>query len=152
MLVGVVSDTHGLARPELLKGLRGVDHILHAGDVGDERVLRQLRTIAPVSAVRGNTDVGAWSLHLPETAEVRLAETRIYLIHDLARLRFDPHEDGLQVVVHGHTHRARIEWRDDLLLLNPGSAGPRRFDLPISWARLRLGRGRPTVKIVRIPG
>jgi putative phosphoesterase len=150
MTIAVVSDTHGLVRPQLVRALRGVDHILHAGDVGDEDVIETLRALAPVTAVRGNTDTGAWALHLPETTEVRLGTKRVYLIHDLHRLRFDPQEDGLDVVVHGHTHQARVDWRGKLLVLNPGSVGPRRFDRPTTWARLRLGRARPVVEIVEL--
>jgi putative phosphoesterase len=141
LIVGVLSDTHGLLRPEAVAALRGATHILHAGDIGTPEILEALRALAPVTAVRGNVDTGAWAWGLPETTEVRLGDARIYLLHDAHRLAFDPAEDGLDVVVSGHSHIARSERRGSVLHFNPGSAGPRRFDRPITLGRLRiLGR------------
>jgi putative phosphoesterase len=141
LLVGVLSDTHGRLRPEALAALGRVSHILHAGDVGDASVLERLRDLAPLTAVRGNMDGGAWALTLPVTAFVTLGAARIYVIHDAARLGFDPAEDGLQAVVSGHTHLARSERFDGVLHFNPGSAGPRRHERPVTVGRLRI-RGR----------
>jgi uncharacterized protein len=138
LIVGVVSDTHGLLRPELLRALAGADHILHAGDIGEEEVLARLREIAPVTAVRGNTDGGAWALRLAEIELVHLGQTTLVVIHDAQRLRFDPAAEGLRVVVSGHTHLARNELCAGVLRFNPGSAGPRRFDRPVTFGRLRL--------------
>jgi len=141
LLVGVLSDTHGRLRPEALAALSGVSHILHAGDVGDASVVEKLRSLAPLTAVRGNMDGGTWALTLPTTAFVTLGAARIYVIHDAARLGFDPAEDGLQAVISGHTHLARNERVDGVLRFNPGSAGPRRHQRPVTVGRLRI-RGR----------
>jgi len=141
LLVGVISDTHGLVRPEALAALADCDHILHAGDVGDEPVLDALRGCAPVTAVRGNTDTGTCGLRLPETALVRFAAVTVFLIHDVLRLRLDPQAEGIDVVVYGHSHMALNETISGVLRFNPGSAGPRRFDRPATIGRLRI-RGR----------
>jgi putative phosphoesterase len=143
VLVGVISDTHGLLRPEALAALRGSDHIIHAGDIGDAAILDALSKIAPVTAVRGNID----TLPLPETAVITLSDVRICIIHDVKTLRSAA---GFRVVVSGHSHRSRIEDRDGVLYLNPGSAGPRRFKLPISLAHLHLRSGRPSAELVVI--
>jgi len=135
-LIGLVSDTHGLLRPEVLAGLRNVGRILHMGDLGSPDVLERLRRIGPVEAVRGNVDHGAWAQMLPETALVEAFGARLYLIHDLADLDLDPAAAGIRMVLHGHTHRPGVEERDGVLFVNPGSAGPRRFDLPVSYAYL----------------
>jgi putative phosphoesterase len=137
-LVGVVSDTHGLLRPEVVKALQGVERIVHAGDVGSPSVLEELRAIAPVVAVRGNNDRGAWASRLPVTEVVEVGEALLYLIHDLGELDLDPAAAGFHVVVSGHSHRPKIERRDGVLYLNPGSVGPRRFKLPIAFALLRV--------------
>ena len=141
LLVGVISDTHGLVRPEALAALADCDHILHAGDVGEEPVLDALRACAPVTAVRGNTDTGTCGLRLPESALVRFAQVTVFLIHDILRLRLDPQEEGIDVVVSGHSHTALHDFVSGVLRFNPGSAGPRRFDRPATIGRLRI-RGR----------
>jgi uncharacterized protein len=136
--VGLISDTHGLLRPQALEALSGSDHIVHAGDIGDAVVLERLRRLAPVTAVRGNNDVGAWASKLPETAVLEVGEVRIYVIHNVGELPVDPKEEGFQVVVAGHSHRPMNERRGGVLFVNPGSAGPRRFSLPIAVARLTV--------------
>jgi putative phosphoesterase len=136
--VGVISDTHGLAREEALAALRGSDLILHAGDIGAPEVLERLREIAPTVAVRGNNDRDAWGLALPLTDVVVAGEHHIYLLHDIADLDLDPAAAGFAAVVYGHSHKPLSERRGGVLYLNPGSAGPRRFTLPIAVARLRI--------------
>ncbi len=148
--MGVVSDTHGLLRPEVLRALAGVSHILHAGDVGDRAVLEELGMLAPVTAVRGNVDVGVFGSSLPETAQVALGHARIYVLHDAQRLRFDPEEDGLDAVVSGHSHLPRNERVGHVLRFNPGSAGPRRFDRPVTLGRLRIVGRRVEGEIVTL--
>jgi putative phosphoesterase len=135
MIVGVISDTHGLVRPEALAALAGVEHIVHAGDIGGDAVLDHLRAIAPVTAVRGNNDKGS---PFPETAMIELGGRTIYVLHELGALDVEPRSAGIDVVVSGHSHKPVHETRDGVLYLNPGSAGPRRFKLPIALARLRL--------------
>ncbi len=132
MRIGLISDTHNLLRDEARLALAGVDHILHAGDICARAVLDQLEAIAPLSAVRGNNDHGAWANALPETAIVPIAGVRILIVHDLATLAIDPEAEAIDVVVSGHSHRPRVEKRDGVLYVNPGSAGPRRFRLPVS--------------------
>lgn len=136
--MGVVSDTHGLLRPEVLPILDGCDLIVHAGDVGDPTILDTLRTVAPVRAVRGNVDGGALRA-LPHTDAVNVGGHLVYVVHIPEDLDLDPGAAGVSVVIHGHTHRPRVEWSDGVLFLNPGSVGPRRFSLPVTLARLRLG-------------
>jgi uncharacterized protein len=136
--VGVISDTHGLVRGEALAALRGSDLILHAGDIGTPEVLEALRRIAPVHAVRGNNDRGAWASAIPLTEVVTIESCEIYLLHDLAELDIDPAAAGFAAVVSGHTHKPYAEERGGVLYLNPGSAGPRRFALPVTVARLRV--------------
>jgi hypothetical protein len=148
--VGVISDTHGLVRPEALARLRGVDLIVHAGDVGHPDVLRALGAIAPVVAVRGNNDRGPWARKLHETERIELGGGRLYVLHDLAALAIDPVAEGIDVVIAGHSHRPSITRRDGVTFLNPGSAGPRRFTLPIALARLRVGRGQVRARIVEL--
>ena len=138
-LVAVVSDTHGLIRPELLRALRGAVRILHAGDVGSPEVLEALRAIAPVVAVRGNNDRGAWAAKLPLHEVVEVGGRLLYVLHDLSELDLDPAAAGFHAVVSGHSHRPKLERRDGVLYLNPGSAGPRRFSLPVAFAKLRVG-------------
>lgn len=138
VLIGVISDTHGLLRPELLDRLRGVNLIIHAGDVGDATILDRLRELAPVHAVRGNVDRGLWADGLPETDAVAVGEAIIYVLHDIGQLDLDPKQAGFQAVVYGHSHVPSMEWRGDVLYLNPGSVGPRRFSLPVSLAFLRV--------------
>ena len=139
-LIGLISDTHGLLRPEAAKALEGCDLILHAGDVGRPEILENLGRIAPVVAVRGNIDQGAWAERLPLTAPVETRAARIYVLHDLGQLDLDPAAAGFGVVVSGHSHKACRDQRSGVLYVNPGSAGPRRFRLPVTVARLDLRR------------
>ncbi len=150
MVVGVISDTHGLLRPEALAALAGSALILHAGDVGDPSVLVRLAEIAPVRAVRGNNDRGAWARALPPTDLVDAGGARIYLLHDANALDVDPRAAGVAAVVAGHSHRPRLEETEGVLYFNPGSAGPRRFSLPISVGRLRVARGRIAAEIIEL--
>jgi len=140
MRVGLISDTHGLLRPEALERLRGASHIIHAGDIGGAEILARLRALAPLTAVRGNNDRALWARAVRATATVRIGEVRVYVVHDLAELEIDPAVDGFRVVVSGHSHRPRIEERAGVLYVNPGSAGPRRFRLPVAVARLEIDR------------
>jgi uncharacterized protein len=132
MLIGVISDTHGLLRPEALAALREVEHILHAGDVGDIAVLERLREIAPVTAIRGNVDVSGACAELPATEVVELGDKLFYLVHSVHDLDIDPVAAGVKMVVSGHSHKASVEVRDGVVFFNPGSAGPRRFSLPVT--------------------
>jgi putative phosphoesterase len=141
ILIGVISDTHGLLRPEAIEALRGSEHIIHAGDVGSPEILEKLSRIAPVIAVRGNIDKAAWSRRLPETQVLELGGVSIYVLHDLAQLDLKPKAAGFSVVVSGHSHVPKQETRDGVLYFNPGSAGPRRFKLPVSLGRLVVEAG-----------
>ncbi len=136
--IGVVSDTHGLIRPELLEALSGVEMIIHAGDVGGRRVLEVLRAHAPVVAVRGNMDGGPWARGLSETEVVEIDGSRFYVLHDANEIDLDPAAAGFRAVISGHTHRPSLCRRNGVLFLNPGSAGPRRFRLPVTAAILHL--------------
>jgi uncharacterized protein len=139
-LLGVISDTHGLLRPEALAALQGCHAILHAGDVGDLAILEKLKAIAPVHAVRGNVDTEPWASTLPLTEVVELVNASIYVLHNLEKLDLNPVASGFHIVISGHTHQPKSHWRDGVLYINPGSAGPRRFSLPISLARLDLAK------------
>ena len=139
--VGVISDTHGLLRPEAISALHGSDLILHAGDVGKPEVLEALQAIAPVVAIRGNNDEGAWAGVLPSTEVVEIGTSTLYLVHDLAELDLDPVAGQFAAVISGHSHRPSTSVREGVLYLNPGSAGPRRFSLPVALALLTV-RGR----------
>jgi uncharacterized protein len=150
ILVGVISDTHGLLRPEALAALRGVDLILHAGDVGKPEVLDELRRIAPMFVVRGNVDHGDWALQLPVSEIVQVGDQSFYMLHDIGELDLDPPTAGFAAVIFGHSHQPAIEVRDGVLFLNPGSAGPRRFKLPVSVARIRVSGGKLDPKIVTL--
>ncbi len=151
MVVGVISDTHGLVRPEAVAALRGVGMIIHAGDIGTPEVLAELARLAPVVAVRGNNDRGAWARRLPLTRDVELGGTCVHVLHDLHELTRDPARAGWAAVIAGHSHQPRVERRDGVLYLNPGSAGPRRFRLPIAVARLTVARGGLRARIVELP-
>jgi putative phosphoesterase len=137
--IGIISDTHGLLRPEAEKRLSGVDHIIHAGDIGRPDVIVALRRIAPVTAIRGNVDTSDWAREYGDTELVRFGGRSIYVLHDLKTLRIDPVAEGIDVIVSGHSHKVAIETFDGVLYLNPGSAGPRRFKLPITLATLHIG-------------
>jgi uncharacterized protein len=148
--IGLISDTHGLLRPEAVALLRGCDHIVHGGDIGQEDILRQLSGLAPVTAVRGNNDKDPWAERLPETELLELDGVRIYVVHDLAQLDIDPEAAGIDVVVSGHSHKPRVDQRGDVLYVNPGSAGPRRFKLPISVAELVVQGPAVSARIVEV--
>lgn len=150
MLVGVISDTHGLLRPEALLALVGVEHILHAGDVGKIKILDALGAIAPVTAIRGNVDVSGECAKLPATEMVELVGRFFYLVHSVHDLDLDPVAAGVDVVVSGHSHKPTIEKKKGVLYLNPGSAGPRRFDLPVSVALVTLSKSGVEAKIVEL--
>jgi len=135
-LVGVISDTHGLLRPEALRALSGADLVIHAGDIGKAEVLSALKSIAPVVAVRGNNDEGRWARGLPQTAVAEVGEVRIFVLHNIKKLGLDPMAKGFRVVISGHSHRPSMRQENGVLYLNPGSAGPRRFKLPVAVARL----------------
>jgi len=144
----MISDTHGLLRPEAAARLAGVDHIVHAGDIGRPEIVDQLAGIAPVTAIRGNVDTGGWAAAYPETRTVSLGGRRLYLLHDRNDLRIDPVAEGIDAVISGHSHRPLIETVAGVLYLNPGSAGPRRFSLPVTLATLEIAGGRlqPTLR------
>jgi hypothetical protein len=149
-VVGVISDTHGLMRASALDALRGVDLIVHAGDIGGKDVVEALEGIAPVRLVKGNTDVEAWSRTLPETDVVEVGEHRICVVHDLGTLGLDPEVAGVSVVVSGHSHKPRQVVQRGVLYFNPGSAGPRRFQLPIGVGRLVLQGRQVRGELVRL--
>jgi len=149
-IVGVISDTHGLLRPEAVAALAGSRYIVHGGDVGEESILRMLEAIAPVTVVRGNVDTDAWARRLPRTAVLDVDGVRIYAVHDISDLDIDPRAAGVNVIVFGHSHRPGIEPRGDVIYLNPGSAGPRRFDLPVSLARITIEAGVAAAEIVEL--
>ena len=136
--IGVISDTHGLLRPEAEQRLAGMTHIIHAGDIGRPDVVERLRRIAPVIAVRGNVDTGVWAKDYPDTQTAKLGPLSIYVLHDIHQLQLDPVSGGIDVVISGHSHRPLIERIGGVLYLNPGSAGPRRFNLPITLATIDL--------------
>ena len=148
--LGVISDTHGLVRPEAVAALTGVERIVHAGDIGSQEVLDALARVAPVTAVRGNNDRGAWARNLPETAVVEVDSVALYVLHDLHELDLDPRVAGFAAVIAGHSHQPRVEQRDGVLYVNPGSAGPRRFRLPISLARLTVANGRVKAEVTTL--
>jgi len=138
--IGVISDTHGLLRPQALQALESSDLIIHAGDVGDPEILTTLKTLAPVFAVRGNVDTEEWAQALPKSEVIELEAATIYVLHDVKALDLDPVAAGFQVVISGHSHKPARAERNGVLFLNPGSAGPRRFHLPVTTARLDVSR------------
>ena len=150
MRVGLISDTHGLLRPEALDFLRGSDHIVHAGDITGPEILAPLAAIAPLTVVRGNNDRGPWARDLPETAVLRLGPVSIYVIHDLKELPLDPAREGMRVVVSGHSHKPVCKERGGVLYINPGSAGRRRFTLPISVGELLVEGARVSARLVSL--
>jgi putative phosphoesterase len=150
MRVGLISDTHGLLRPEALTFLAGSDWIVHGGDICDPAILDALAAIAPVTAVRGNNDRGAWAERLRETELVEAGGIWLYAIHDRAQLDIDPVAAGVQVVVSGHSHKPSVERREGVLYVNPGSAGPRRFSLPISVGELTIAAGVVAARTVQL--
>lgn len=150
LCVGVISDTHGLMRPEALDSLDGSDLIIHAGDVGRDSILDELDSLAPVVAVRGNMDREGWACRLPLHDTVKLQHTLIYVIHDLSMIDLDPRVSEISVIISGHSHRPWVRTRDGVLYLNPGSAGPRRFRLPVSLALLHINGKAVKAEIVRL--
>ena len=150
MRIGVISDTHGLLRPEALAALEGCARIIHAGDIGKPQVLEALERIAPLEVIRGNVDTGDWATALPDRLELELGGVRMIVLHDLKELEGDPAVLGIGLVISGHSHKPRVEQRGEVLYLNPGSAGPRRFKLPISLALLDVEDGRVEVELVTL--
>jgi uncharacterized protein len=146
--IGLISDTHGLLRKEAVEALRGSELIIHAGDVGKEEILEELRKIAPVIAVRGNVDKGPWAEMLPETAVAEAGAVMIYVLHDVNALDLNPAAAGFRIVVSGHSHKPGKTERNSVLYINPGSAGPRRFQLPVTLGRLKLGQAPYEVEFV----
>ena len=149
-VVGVISDTHGFLRPEAVAELKSSELIVHAGDIGTPEVLDELGKIAPVIAVRGNSDKGAWAATLPDTEVIRVGEFSFYVLHDVNELDLDPTAAEFTAVITGHSHRPGVEERNGVLFLNPGSAGPRRFKLPVTFARLHIRDGTLNVEVVEL--
>jgi putative phosphoesterase len=145
--IGLISDTHGLLRPQAQQALAEVDHIIHAGDIGSAWILEQLERIAPVTAIRGNNDSEEWAAAIPETRTLEIGGVRVYVLHDLKQLDLDPRVAGFQVVISGHSHKPAIDLRDGVLFVNPGSAGPRRFKLPVAVAYLDIAAAKPHAEI-----
>jgi len=148
MIIGVISDTHGLLRPEAIQALQGSEHIIHAGDIGSPEIIPALEKIAPVSAIRGNVDRQPWTKKFPETEVVELAGVHIYLIHDLKALDLNPRAAEFAAVISGHSHQPKQEIKDGVLYFNPGSAGPRRFGLPVTVGRLEIVAGKIIGRII----
>ena len=148
-VIGVISDTHGLLRPEVHKIFQNVDLILHAGDIGKPEILEELKTLAPTIAVRGNNDVGPWATRIPESTKTAVGRISIFLIHDIKEM--DPHDSAAcDVIIAGHSHKPSVERRSGVLYLNPGSAGPRRFKLPVSVARLTVKQSHLTARLIEL--
>jgi len=150
MMIGIISDTHGLLRPEALALLRGSEHIIHAGDIGAPEIVPALERIAPVTAIRGNVDKSTWARRFPETEVVELGGLHIYILHDINALDLDPKAAGFAAVISGHSHQPKQELKDGVLYFNPGSAGPRRFKLPISVGRLEIENRRVRGTLVEV--
>ena len=148
--VGLISDTHGLLRPEVLDLLKCSDFIVHAGDIGDPEIVAELARLAPVAAVRGNVDKGTWAQSIPETKVLEVGGAALYVLHNIEDLDLDPAAAGFHAVVSGHSHKPGIRWKDGVLYVNPGSAGPRRFSLPISVGRLLVDVGKVSVDLIEI--
>ena len=150
LTIGLISDTHGLLRPDAVEALRGNDAIIHAGDIGDAKILAELSRLAPVTAVRGNIDRGEWASALPETAVLQIGDAVIFVIHNVAELDLDPAAAGFLAVISGHSHQPGCREKDGVLFVNPGSAGPRRFTLPIALGRLRVAGTRVTAELIAL--
>ena len=147
MRIGLISDTHGLLRPEALQALVGVEHIIHAGDIGTAAIIESLRNIAPVDAVRGNNDKGPWAKEFPPWLALEFGGVGIHVLHDVKELDVDPAAAGFRVVIAGHSHKPLVTERDGVLFVNPGSAGPRRFSLPVTIGYLTVGYGNASAEI-----
>jgi uncharacterized protein len=150
-VIGLISDTHGLIRPEALEALRGVEFIIHAGDIGKREVIDALQDIAPVLAIKGNNDIGGWAHRFPETKLVKSGNIRLFVIHNVNELEWNPVARGYQVVVSGHSHKPSVMTRDGVLFVNPGSAGPRRFKLPIAIGKLFIKENQVNAAIIELP-
>lgn len=150
LLVGIISDTHGLMRPEALRALQGSDLIVHAGDIGTLEVVRALESIAPVIAIRGNNDRGRWARTFPKTTELGAGAIKIYVLHNLKEIGFDPLAHGFSAVISGHSHRPSVSMDNGVCFINPGSAGPRRFKLPVAIALLKITGKSLDAKIIGI--
>ena len=150
-VIGLISDTHGLIRHEALEALQGVELIIHAGDIGKPEVVSALKAIAPVAAIKGNIDSGAWAKLLPDTKLVKAGGTRLFIIHNVRELDCDPVARGFQVVVSGHSHKPSVSTRDGVLFVNPGSAGPRRFKLPVAVGKLFIQDKQVNAEIIEFP-
>ena len=148
--IGLISDTHGLVRPEALEALRDSDLLIHAGDIGKPEVLAALKGIAPLIAIKGNIDTGPWAKRLPETKKVTLGTTKLYVIHNVKELTFNPAANGFRLVISGHSHRPLVATKDNVLFVNPGSAGPRRFKLPVSVGRIVLNGDTINAEIIEL--
>ena len=150
MLIGVISDTHGLLRPEALSALQGSERIIHAGDIGRPEILKRLSEIAPVTAVRGNVDRESWARNIPETNVLEVNGISIYVLHILESLDLKPEFAGISAVIYGHSHVPKQETKNGVLYFNPGSAGPRRFKLPVTIGKLRLDAGKVRSEIIQL--
>ncbi|MFI8982148.1 metallophosphoesterase family protein [Ectopseudomonas khazarica] len=150
MRIGLIADTHNLLRPEALAALQGVDHLLHAGDIGGPHILAELERIAPLSVVRGNNDQDAWADTIADQLTLDFGGVRLHMLHDLKQLDIDPAEQGIDVVIAGHSHKPLHEERDGVLYLNPGSAGPRRFKLPIGVGILHIEGGQARAELITL--
>jgi putative phosphoesterase len=150
MLIGIISDTHGLLRPDALAALQGSDRIIHAGDIGDSEILDRLSEIAPVTAVRGNVDRESWAKNIPETNLLECDGTSIYVLHILERLDLNPQAAGISAVIYGHSHVPKQEMNDGVLYFNPGSVGPRRFKLPVTVGKLMVEAGKIRGEIIQL--
>jgi hypothetical protein len=150
MLIGIISDTHGLLRPEALVALQGSDRIIHAGDIGDSEILGRLSEIAPITAVRGNVDRGSWAKNIPDTNVLECDGASIYVLHILENLDLKPQAAGISAVIYGHSHVPKQEMKDGVLYFNPGSAGPRRFQLPVTIGKLMVNAGKIRGDIIQL--
>lgn len=148
MMVGIISDTHGLLRPEAVRALQGCHHIIHAGDIGAPEIIPALNKIAPVTAIRGNIDTEPWTTKFPPTEVVELDGVFLYVVHDVKAIDLNPQAAGFAAVISGHSHQPKQEWKDGLLYFNPGSAGPRRFKLPISFGILEIAGNKIEGRII----
>jgi uncharacterized protein len=149
-VIGLISDTHGLVRPEAIEALRGVDLVIHAGDIGKPEVLDALKAVSPLVAIKGNNDIGAWAKPLPDTQLVQTANTKLFVIHNVKELDCDPAAEGYKVIISGHSHKPSILARDGVLFVNPGSAGPRRFKLPVAVGKLFIQNQKVNAELIEL--
>jgi len=149
-VIGLISDTHGLIRPEAIEALQGVDLVVHAGDIGKPEVLNALKAIGPLVAIKGNNDIGAWASILPDTRLVQTANMKLYVIHNVKELDCEPAAEGYAVVISGHSHKPSVLTRDGVLFVNPGSAGPRRFKLPVAVGKLFIQNQRVNAELIEL--